>query len=1152
MRFQRLELIKYGKFSGQTLELPKAERDFHLIVGPNEAGKSTLRAAILDLLFGIPARSPHGFRHPLNELRLGTCIANETSTLEFHRMKAQKQTLRSPLDAVLPDTTLTAYLGEVTREFFDQMFGLDHTRLMEGGKSILNAESDIGQILFQSAAGIAGLGKTRDALTAEAETLWGPRRAGDRAYYVALDQLEKATAALKEASVRTKVWSEVNGAVQDLDDSLREERRRQQVLKNQRDRLERVRRLAPLLATVRQNEAQLAQLVNAVELPADATSVLASAERDLAIAGQRLTLRQQDIDKATQELEQITLDDAILENATDINALDERRLQYAAYERDIDRREQEVAVLWQRVRENCNDLGWKSDDEKDVRARMPTLLVRRRLTKLARDHSGIERAFKAAEQARQAKEMEIEELSAQLDGLQTAEVKAGLRAALAGARALGDTDAVLRAQKASVTKAQAALDRALQTLGNWRMPMEQLQTLQLPSQQALALRLRERQTLVADQKSCHSRLDEQKSAVAKAQLLARQYVETHHPTTYETVVAARQSRDTSWNAIKAGRATLSDGANEFETAMRHADDLADEHRDDVGEATELQNHQHQLELENHKLLEVQRQVAEIAETLGQFDAQWSEECERLYIAGMPLEELGEWMTKREAALSCAQVQQEAFDTKTSLCEATSKCTSSLIAALRDSGLDAESGESLPTLCMKADEFISAVDGSKVRLDTLSDQRRTAEALLAKLKKDADDTKADLEQWGAGWTEALATAGIGTASDVGSAEGALELVVSIEDNLEKMRQIRVERIETMNSDLRQFAADVETLASKLAPHVRGQDAATTTRVLARQLRAAMEARTEADRLREALRVANLQAEEAREAIQTANALLSPLMEEAHAESRDALSQAVRKSDEKRSLLTELTAAERRLLEDGDGLTRQTLEAEIDSTDLDRLTAQISQTDDELAEAVDRQTATSAALATARAALYAIGGTDTAALAEARRQEAIAQMSDAAERYIRIFTASRLLRWSIDRYREEKQGPMLARASTIFASLTLGSFQKLVVDFERQPMALEGQRPDGRTVGISGMSDGTRDQLFLALRLAALELHLEQSTALPFVADDLFINYDDARSKAGLEALAELSAKTQVIFLSHHDHLVPLIHEVFGKDANVMYL
>ena len=86
----------------------------------------------------------------------------------------------------------------------------------------------------------------------------------------------------------------------------------------------------------------------------------------------------------------------------------------------------------------------------------------------------------------------------------------------------------------------------------------------------------------------------------------------------------------------------------------------------------------------------------------------------------------------------------------------------------------------------------------------------------------------------------------------------------------------------------------------------------------------------------------------------------------------------------------------------------------------------------------------------------------------------------------------------------------------------------------------------------MSDGTRDQLYLALRLAALELHLDQGHALPFIADDLFINYDDRRAKAGLQALATLSEKTQVIFLSHHDHLVPAVREVFGPDVNVLGL
>jgi uncharacterized protein YhaN len=103
-----------------------------------------------------------------------------------------------------------------------------------------------------------------------------------------------------------------------------------------------------------------------------------------------------------------------------------------------------------------------------------------------------------------------------------------------------------------------------------------------------------------------------------------------------------------------------------------------------------------------------------------------------------------------------------------------------------------------------------------------------------------------------------------------------------------------------------------------------------------------------------------------------------------------------------------------------------------------------------------------------------------------------------------------------------------------------------------MALEGQRADGKPVGISGLSDGTRDQLYLALRLAALEMHLEQAMPLPFIADDLFINYDDIRSKAGFEALKALSEKTQVIFLSHHDHLLTTVQEVFGQHANVVYL
>jgi uncharacterized protein YhaN len=230
----------------------------------------------------------------------------------------------------------------------------------------------------------------------------------------------------------------------------------------------------------------------------------------------------------------------------------------------------------------------------------------------------------------------------------------------------------------------------------------------------------------------------------------------------------------------------------------------------------------------------------------------------------------------------------------------------------------------------------------------------------------------------------------------------------------------------------------------------------------------------------------------------------------------------------------------------------LNAEIESADISQITVRLGEISSELDTARNHQAELATNLANAKAVLSRIAGKDDAARAESARQEALAKMADAVERFIKVYTAGRLLRWAIDRYRERKQGPMLARASEIFSGLTRGSFAKLVVDFECDPPTLDGMRPDGKLVDIPGMSDGTRDQLFLALRLAALEMHIVQAQALPFIADDLFINYDADRAYAGLEALAKLSETTQVIFLTHHEHLVPMVKSVFGASANIVEL
>jgi uncharacterized protein YhaN len=154
-----------------------------------------------------------------------------------------------------------------------------------------------------------------------------------------------------------------------------------------------------------------------------------------------------------------------------------------------------------------------------------------------------------------------------------------------------------------------------------------------------------------------------------------------------------------------------------------------------------------------------------------------------------------------------------------------------------------------------------------------------------------------------------------------------------------------------------------------------------------------------------------------------------------------------------------------------------------------------------------------------------------------------MGAQAEAYVRKRAEAAMLRWTIDRYRAEKQAPLLKRASAIFSELTLGRYQSLGVSAEDGRPTLIGVQSDGATVvPVEVMSEGTIDQLFLSLRIAAVEESVAGGVRLPFLADDLFTTYDDERSAAGFRVLSKLAEQTQVLFFTHHEHLAELARHV----------
>ncbi len=98
----------------------------------------------------------------------------------------------------------------------------------------------------------------------------------------------------------------------------------------------------------------------------------------------------------------------------------------------------------------------------------------------------------------------------------------------------------------------------------------------------------------------------------------------------------------------------------------------------------------------------------------------------------------------------------------------------------------------------------------------------------------------------------------------------------------------------------------------------------------------------------------------------------------------------------------------------------------------------------------------------------------------------------------------------------------RAQELFGRLTAERYQRLALG---EDLSLSVSARDEDTLhGAQWRSDGTADQLYLALRLAVAE---ELTPDAPLVLDDAFVRFDQARLEAAMEILKEEARDKQVI-------------------------
>ena len=1170
MRILKLDLRAFGPFTDFELDLSGGRQGLHLIYGPNEAGKSSALRAVEQMLFGIPARSSDDFIHPYANLRLGGTIAGRNgSPVAFLRRKGNKNTLleadnRTPL----ADAALSAHLGGLDRDLFVTMFGIGHQQLVQGGQEIVRGHGEVGQLLFAAGSGIADLQTVREKLESRAEDLF-TRRAQVRQINQKLKSLEEAKRALRQAQLPASEWTE-------HDEALRNARQRRDELvaelhelERQKRRLERIVQAQPLVARRKNLRQERAKLGEVAILPDGFSEQRRETETSLRVARKQEETAAEELRRLDRERESLVAPPELLAAADRIRELPKDLGSYSKAQRDLPglraRREQSEADARLILRQLRPDMDLAMADQL-----LLTGPQRVEIQNLGNRHEALVRQGEQARaqiddlQAQFAEtEQELEHQPRPRDGrLLTATVRR--------IQAQGDLEGQRAAALEQLRRSEEQAKVELARLGLCSCSLEELERLPVPPAESIDRYEAEFTELLQRKSSLEDRVEE---ATAKRREIERQIDELRlagDVPTEEDLAAARQLRDEGWRLVleswqdgRTDEARLAaflarfepetDLAAAYARAVERTDELADRLRRESNRVARRASLQANRDAIDHELARYRQQLEGVAAGQQEMGSTWRACWQPAGIPPQSPREMRVWLRKQQALTLQAQSLRAQRQEIAELERRIAACRQE-----RDRGLEelgeqpAGAGETLATLIARSLEIADAIAAA-------AEQRQTLEKSIGRLSNQvkaariaAEKAESQLARWQGRWAAALGSLGLPPAS---SPAAANEVVARIGDLWDRLKEARgfAERIEQIGCDSEGFRRQVEDLARQTAPELANRSVEQTAEDLYRQFQKASENRQRQEKLQQERSRYCRQQQDARRTIEELTARLETMCREAGCGRPEDLPQVERNSEAAKRLDENLASLDAQLVALAAASPLETFIAETDQLNADDLPGRIA----ELSQRIERLQAERDELQRRIGQEEnALAGIDTGAQAsEAAEviQDLLARISGDVDQYVRFRLAAVVLRGAVERYQEKNEAPVLQRASELFRRLTLASFARLVPDFgEQGEKVLMGDRGDGSNpVPLAGMSDGTCDQVYLALRLASLEHYLEAHEAVPFIVDDILIGFDDGRSAAALEILAELSRKTQVIFFTHHEHLVSLAQEHLSTGELFVY-
>jgi uncharacterized protein YhaN len=1209
MKILQLELVAFGLFTEKILNFSTESPGLHIVYGINEAGKSSLRRALTNLFFGIPERTNDAYLHANDQLRIGAKLQNTNGEeFIFYRRKGRKNTLLDANNKPLDEENLQTFLGDMKYGQFTTLFCFDHDQLRQGGEDLLNGNGDVGESLFEAGTGNLKVHDVLAQLDQEKDELFKAR--GTKPL------LNKTIRAYKEAckriqdhSLSPNQWSE---HAKKLDEAQQQHVQFSQQLQNYRaeqNRLERIQRTRPLLQRHQELKAELDTLTAIILLPDDAASKHFEVKLALRTAQSQEQQARQDIVELQNHQAAITIPQTLLAQKTTIDELRERLGSHLKAARDLPGVRTEMRTVEGEARALLQRIYPQLDLQEVTTQLAITNSQRERLKKLAEIAPALhEKQHHIAKRLEELTEQLAQHRHA-LENLPPPPNLNALRAGLTRACQYGNLEEIQFKDEHEVRWLTEKTDIALKQMG-WNGNLSDLEQVALPKMERIDSFDRRFNELEIDRQRIKERLLEARQRNERSTQKINALSWAGDIPTEDALMKARQTRQSYWQQIKklkvkgkgksaqeeanlslfGGQSDTSPSTSptpslfeanktldfeeseethpaskdkmkpnelyqSFEEALLHADELSDRLRREASRVAEYsmllaeqQSAQREQEQQTKKWHAVEALIAKV-------QTEWEDSWKPVGIKPWTPGEMRGWLNEslnlRQQANVLRERHQHLQERQTlieALCQELTQALTPLKSFVK--------GEILTHLS----DLIGQGDICVKEVTNLQRQRDNLQLEINNLVREQQRTQAiqqkaheALNQWQVDWTQALTPLHLPPETPPETARNVLNDLDQVFNKIDKTNGLR-RRVELMQKDAEMFRREVAMLAQKVAPELVNEVAEQVVPELANRLSQAEKDLTRLEQLQHRLQAEQQRLAHIIQQVKTSQAHLQTLLEQAHCQDLAALEKAEQASSHKKAIQRELVEVERQLLEQGEGLSLADLANAAATVDIDELPGQLQNCTEQIQELEKDRSSIDQSIGELRTLLKQMDGNAAAAQAADEAQLALAEMQDLSERYMQVHLAASVLRKSIERYREQNQGPLIKRSSELFQRLTLNNFCGLKTDYSGnsdQPILVGLRNPEGGGIPTSGMSDGTRDQLYLALRLASIERYIEKNAPMPLLLDDILINFDDDRSKETLSILGELAQKTQVLFLTHHQRLLELAHHVVPPEYLVMH-